>query len=589
MKFLTDILARASLTVEGVVTLNNTASATVNTNKFVVLDSSVVKIRTAAQVLSDIGAQAALTNPVTGTGTSGQVAYFNGTTSLTSDATFTYSPTSAHLINNSVTAASAIARGTNLTPTLTAAANNDVLVGLDINPTFTNGAFTGVTNLALRATGNANISGTLNGVTQYVTIGGSHYLELISSSSTSAYVNFRRGAGSNGTYAYNLNNGAGYFSNNNITGETSLFAGAGGFFLNFYSGGTEAMRIFGSTRNVVIQNGGTYTDAGYKLDVNGTARVQGVITGYVNGGSLILGAASANTPAITITGYYVGNGAISTSNSNARSFNTIIGAQNNGISVYYNGNAQGQTIVNTYFTALGNINLTDGAIDLNGFNFSPTIVSETGATIKAFSSSLSVASNHWNLYMSGTAANYLAGQVGIGTTSINASAKVQIDSTIQGFLPPRMTTTQKNAISSPATGLVVYDSTLNNIVYYNGTAWTTQQDVITLTTTGSSGSATFTNNTLNIPTYTIAGLGGIAASRYIVDEIPSGTVNGVNTTFTLANTPVTGKQMVFVNGIKMEVGASSDYTMSGPNIIFNSGAIPDVLPTVDKISVTYIY
>jgi hypothetical protein len=50
------------------------------------------------------------------------------------------------------TAASAIARGLNLTHTLVAAANNDVLVGLDVNPTFTNGAFTGADNVGLRVT-----------------------------------------------------------------------------------------------------------------------------------------------------------------------------------------------------------------------------------------------------------------------------------------------------------------------------------------------------------------------------------------------------------------------------------------------------
>jgi len=63
-------------------------------------------------------------------------------------------------------------------------------------------------------------------------------------------------------------------------------------------------------------------------------------------------------------------------------------------------------------------------------------------------------------------------RIGIGTgASINASAKVQIDSTTSGFLPPRMTTTQRTAISSPAAGLVVYDTTLNVMTYYNGTLW----------------------------------------------------------------------------------------------------------------------
>jgi hypothetical protein len=57
-------------------------------------------------------------------------------------------------------------------------------------------------------------------------------------------------------------------------------------------------------------------------------------------------------------------------------------------------------------------------------------------------------------------------------TTINSSAILQAESTTKGFLPPRMTTTQKNAIASPATGLQVYDTTLNQMSYYNGTTWT---------------------------------------------------------------------------------------------------------------------
>jgi hypothetical protein len=64
-----------------------------------------------------------------------------------------------------------------------------------------------------------------------------------------------------------------------------------------------------------------------------------------------------------------------------------------------------------------------------------------------------------------------SGSLGIGATTINASAKVQVDSTTQGFLPPRMSTTQKLAIGTPAAGLMVYDTTLNQMSYYNGTIW----------------------------------------------------------------------------------------------------------------------
>jgi hypothetical protein len=53
------------------------------------------------------------------------------------------------------------------------------------------------------------------------------------------------------------------------------------------------------------------------------------------------------------------------------------------------------------------------------------------------------------------------------------SAQLEIVSTTKGFLPPRMTTTQKNAISTPASGLVVYDSTLNKLAVYTGSAWET--------------------------------------------------------------------------------------------------------------------
>ena len=56
-------------------------------------------------------------------------------------------------------------------------------------------------------------------------------------------------------------------------------------------------------------------------------------------------------------------------------------------------------------------------------------------------------------------------------TNPNASAQLDVSSTTKGFLPPRMTTTQKNAISSPASGLMVYDTDTNKLCCYNGTSW----------------------------------------------------------------------------------------------------------------------
>ena len=79
-------------------------------------------------------------------------------------------------------------------------------------------------------------------------------------------------------------------------------------------------------------------------------------------------------------------------------------------------------------------------------------------------------------YSSAANALYLkngAACVGLGVTAINASAVLQADSTTKGFLPPRMTTTQKNAIASPAAGLVVYDTTLNKLCVRTASAWET--------------------------------------------------------------------------------------------------------------------
>ncbi len=71
-------------------------------------------------------------------------------------------------------------------------------------------------------------------------------------------------------------------------------------------------------------------------------------------------------------------------------------------------------------------------------------------------------------------------------------------------------------------------------------------------------------------------------SKWIPREIPSGTKNGSNTIFTIANTPVTGSEMLFVNGQLMDAGAGNDYTISGTTITLAVAPL-----STDKLLITY--
>jgi hypothetical protein len=249
---------------------------------------------------------------------------------------------------------------------------------------------------------------------------------------------------------------------------------------------TERFRIVGSTGNVLIN---TTTDAGFRLDVNGTARVSGnltVATGfefvfnnqnvglYRSANNLRLGGfggieflSSATTIAsqtIRMTLFATGNLGI----------NTTTDA---GFRLDVNGTARVKTDLKIE-TATGGLTIEG---DAGGF---PTLKINTlrsGTTRRNWMfATEQFAAGDFILYRSSTGGGvantpvysiFNNGNIGINTTTDVASSKFTIDSTTQGFLPPRMTTTQKNAIASPAAGLMVYDTTLNVISFYNGTMW----------------------------------------------------------------------------------------------------------------------
>jgi hypothetical protein len=137
------------------------------------------------------------------------------------------------------------------------------------------------------------------------------------------------------------------------------------------------------------------------------------------------------------------------------------------------------------------------------------------------------------------------------------SAQVVINSTTRGFLPPRMTTTQRNAIASPATGLQVFDSTMNATCEYNGTGWRVVS----------------------------AGAQSIAASTAATTvDMSSGNVQNItltaSTTLTLSNATV-GTYIM-----KLIQGGSGSYTVTWPAaVIWSGGTAPTLTTTVGKVDI----
>lgn len=112
----------------------------------------------------------------------------------------------------------------------------------------------------------------------------------------------------------------------------------------------------------------------------------------------------------------------------------------------------------------------------------------------------------------------LFAQTGIGTTSPEISAKLDVSATNKGFLPPRVTLmslTDNTTIPNPATGLLVFNNGNNpNLVagyyYWNGTSWTT-----IATATGSGVYASFMRGSRTAPQTTNLTTGSLVAFTQI--------------------------------------------------------------------------
>ncbi|MCX6307252.1 MAG: hypothetical protein NT040_19990 [Bacteroidetes bacterium] len=134
--------------------------------------------------------------------------------------------------------------------------------------------------------------------------------------------------------------------------------------------------------------------------------------------------------------------------------------------------ASGLLVYNTATAGTSPNNVTPGYYYWNGSTWSQLSLLAGGAGTANYVSKWSSAGTLSTslLYDNG-------GNLGIGTTSPVASAALDISSIDKGFLPPRMTTAQRNTIASPASGLVIYNTDEKALNLYSGIAWNSMTPV----------------------------------------------------------------------------------------------------------------
>jgi hypothetical protein len=176
---------------------------------------------------------------------------------------------------------------------------------------------------------------------------------------------------------------------------------------------TQEVARISAARNFLV---GGIVDAGFKLDITGTTRLQGATQIYTAAPTFLIDAST------TTNGSYM---------------------------QFRNGG-------NCY---IGNDNSTGSLFA--GIAYAFNIAAQSNKDVI-------ITTNFTTIKVSGTTQSLV-----IGSLTDVVSSTLTLVSTTKGFLPPRMTTTQKNAIATPATGLVVYDSILNKLALYTGAAWET--------------------------------------------------------------------------------------------------------------------
>jgi hypothetical protein len=339
---------------------------------------------------------------------------------------------------------------TTLTSTLAGVVNNYYQITYTVTGR-TAGSFTiafgGFTFASLTATGNVGPRATTTGtlvITPTSDFNGTIVLSIRTISFSSGSVSFRSSANT-------LTNEIRISSNNSNTfvglqaGRTNTTGVSNSFFGTNAGSGTTT----GSSNTFVGRDAGLNNNIGIFNSFFGTSAGAGNTTGNQNS---FFGVSAGNANTTGSNNTFIGRA--SGLNISSGENNTIIGFE----AGRYTGSGT------TAMTSIDNsIYLGYQTRGLNATGSTNEVV--IGYNVVGLGSNTTVLGN------ASTTHGRWYGSLLLGTTTNAASSILTMESTTQGFLPPRMTSAQRNLIGTPATGLVVYNTTDNRLSVFNGTSW----------------------------------------------------------------------------------------------------------------------
>lgn len=193
-------------------------------------------------------------------------------------------------------------------------------------------------------------------------------------------------------------------------------------------------------------------------------------------------------------------------------------------------------------------------------------------------------------------------QVGIGTTNPSSSAILQLESTTQAFVPPRMTDTQMLAIASPLNGSMVYNTTFNAMFVRTSGGWKnffeTSNAAVVLNKVFSSGNTVVSTGNNSYYNFPLAAADALTIDNSIFSVPSAGKIKVgeagvymVTASFSIANMPSGTKKYIiglYQNGSLVGYLSRGTATLDATDEWGTSGSLSVSAAANDQLELKYV-